>query len=95
MDFFKDAIDTLQIVIILIGAGLGGFGIVNLLEAYGSDNAAGKSQGTKQLMAGIGIAALAFVLIPGLKDLIDDHTASSVPTTTPGAIIRTIDVIDM
>lgn len=94
MDFFKDAIDTLQIVIILIGAGLGGFGIVNLLEAYGSDNAAGKSQGTKQLMAGIGIAALAFVLIPGLKDLIDEHTAGATGETS-GAIIRTIDVIDM
>ncbi|MBQ5320263.1 MAG: conjugative transfer protein [Oscillospiraceae bacterium] len=85
MDFFKDAIDTLQIVLILIGAGLGGYGIVNLLEAYGSDNAAGKSQGTKQLMAGIGIAALAFVLIPGLKDLIDEHTAAA----TTGAIINT------
>lgn len=35
----------------LIGAGLGGWGIVNLLEAYGSDNAGGKSQGMKQFMA--------------------------------------------
>ena len=45
------AVDVLRIVLTLIGAGLGGWGIVNLLEAYGSDNAGGKSQGMKQFMA--------------------------------------------
>ena len=33
------------------GAGLAVWGVVNLLEGYGSDNAAAKSQGIKQLMA--------------------------------------------
>ena len=34
-----------------LGAGLAVWGVVNLLEGYGSDNAAAKSQGIKQLMA--------------------------------------------
>lgn len=44
MSFFTDAVGVLQTVLTLIGAGLGGWGIVNLLEAYGSDNAGGKAQ---------------------------------------------------
>ena len=36
---------------IALGAGLGVWGVVNLLEGYGSDNAAAKSQGIKQFMA--------------------------------------------
>lgn len=43
MSFFTDAVDVLRIVLTLIGAGLGGWGIVNLLEAYGSDNAGGNA----------------------------------------------------
>lgn len=68
--FFTDTIDVLKTVIILIGAGLGGWGIVNLLEGYGNDNAGAKSQGMKQLMAGAGIAILGFVLIPSLSSLV-------------------------
>ncbi len=34
-----------------LGAGLAVWGVVNLLEGYGSDNAGAKSQGMKQLMA--------------------------------------------
>ena len=41
------------------GAGLGVWGVVNLLEGYGSDNPGSKSQGMKQLMAGGGIILLA------------------------------------
>ena len=38
MEFFGQAIDTLSILVIAIGAGLGVWGVVNLLEGYGSDN---------------------------------------------------------
>ncbi|MCM1529755.1 MAG: Maff2 family protein [Alistipes sp.] len=69
MSFFTDAVGVLQTVLTLIGAGLGGWGIVNLLEAYGSDNAGGKSQGMKQLMGGGGIILLAQILIPKLNGL--------------------------
>ena len=52
MAFFSSAIDTLQTLVIALGAGLGVWGVVNLLEGYGSDNPGSKSQGMKQLMAG-------------------------------------------
>ena len=38
MAFFASAIDTLKILVIALGAGLGVWGVVNLLEGYGSDN---------------------------------------------------------
>ena len=40
MAFFASAIDTLKILVIALGAGLGAWGVINLLEGYGSDNAA-------------------------------------------------------
>ena len=55
MQFFSTAVTTLQTLVVALGAGLAVWGVVNLLEGYGSDNAAAKSQGIKQLMAGGGI----------------------------------------
>ena len=40
MEFFNSAVDTLKILVIALGAGLGAWGVVNLLEGYGSDNPA-------------------------------------------------------
>ena len=54
MEFFSSAVDTLQTLVVALGAGLGVWGVVNLLEGYGSDNPGSKSQGMKQLMAGGG-----------------------------------------
>ena len=54
MAFFASAIDTLKILVIALGAGLGAWGVINLLEGYGNDNPGAKSQGMKQLMAGGG-----------------------------------------
>ena len=51
MQFFASAVTTLQTLVVALGAGLAVWGVVNLLEGYGSDNAAAKSQGIKQLMA--------------------------------------------
>ena len=51
MSFFTSAIDTLQILVVALGAGLGAWGVFNLLEGYGNDNPGAKSQGMKQLMA--------------------------------------------
>ena len=69
MDFFNSAIDTLQTLVIAIGAGLGVWGIINLLEGYGNDNPGAKSQGIKQLMSGSGIAIVGMVLVPMLSGL--------------------------
>ena len=69
MEFFDSAIGVLQTLVIALGAGLGVWGIVNLLEGYGNDNAGAKSQGMKQLMAGGGIALIGLLLIPQLSGL--------------------------
>ena len=51
MAFFNSAIDVLQTLVIALGAGLGIWGVINLLEGYGNDNPGAKSQGMKQLSA--------------------------------------------
>lgn len=51
MAFFNSAITVLQALVIAIGAGLGIWGVINLLEGYGNDNPGAKSQGIKQFMA--------------------------------------------
>ena len=67
--FISTACTVLKSVIILIGGGVGVLGIVNLLEAYGGDNASARSQGMKQLMAGLGLILLAIVLVPVLQNM--------------------------
>jgi hypothetical protein len=47
MAFFGEAINTLKVLVIALGAGLGVWGIINLLEGYGNDNPGAKSQGMK------------------------------------------------
>ena len=44
MAFFTSAIDTLKVLVIALGAGLGVWGVINLLEGYGNDNPGAKSQ---------------------------------------------------
>lgn len=50
MEFFNSAVGVLQTLVIALGAGLGIWGVINLLEGYGQDNPASKSQGMKQLI---------------------------------------------
>jgi len=69
MAFFASAIDTLKILVIALGAGLGAWGVVNLLEGYGNDNPGAKSQGIKQLMAGGGVVLIGTQLVPLLSGL--------------------------
>ena len=67
--FFEQAITVLQTLVIALGAGLGIWGVINLLEGYGNDNPGAKSQGMKQLMAGAGVAVVGMVLVPLLSGL--------------------------
>ena len=69
MDFFNSAIEVLQTLVVTLGAGLGVWGGVNMLEGYGSDNPGAKSQGMKQLMAGGGVALIGTTLVPLLSGL--------------------------
>lgn len=69
MAFFNSAVGVLQTLVIALGAGLGIWGAINLLEGYGNDNPGAKSQGMKQLMAGGGVALIGVVLVPLLSGL--------------------------
>ena len=70
MDFFTNAIDVLQTLVIALGGGLCVWGGINLLEGYGQDNPASKSQGIKQLMAGGGVALRSRYTGPPAKEVI-------------------------
>ena len=69
MAFFNAAIGVLQTLVVALGAGLGIWGAINLMEGYGGDNPASKSQGMKQLMAGGGVALIGITLVPLLSGL--------------------------
>lgn len=69
MSFFTSAIGTLEALVVALGAGLAVWGVINLLEGYGSDNPGAKSQGMKQLMAGGRIILLGLTLVPLLSTL--------------------------
>ncbi|MBQ9611935.1 MAG: Maff2 family protein [Lachnospiraceae bacterium] len=69
MAFFQQSITVLQTLVIALGAGLGVWGGINLLEGYGNDNPGAKSQGIKQLMAGGGVALIGTTLVPILGTL--------------------------
>ena len=58
-----------QTLVIALGAGLAVWGVINLMEGYGNDNPAAKSQGIKQLMAGGGVVLIGSTLIPLLSGL--------------------------
>ena len=69
MEFFNSAVDVLKTLVVALGAGLGVWGAVNLMEGYGGDNPSAKSQGMKQLMAGGGVALIGITLVPLLSGL--------------------------
>ena len=62
MDFFNSAVDVLQTLVIALGAGLGIWGGINLMEGYGNDNPGAK-------MAGGGVALIGLTLVPLLSGL--------------------------
>lgn len=69
MGFFTTSVTGLKTVVTAIGAGVGVWGVINLLEGYGNDNPGAKSQGMKQLMAGGGVALIGITLVPLLSGL--------------------------
>ena len=50
MSFFNSAIGVLGTLVVALGAGLGVWGVINLLEGYGNDNPGAKSQGIKHVI---------------------------------------------
>lgn len=70
MEFFTTSITTMSTLVTALGGGLGVWGVINLMEGYGADNPASKSQGVKQLMAGGGVMLLGLKVVPLLASLI-------------------------
>ena len=70
MEFFNSAVTTLQTIVVGLGGALCVWGGINLLEGYGQDNPASKSQGIKQLVAGGGVALIGVTLVPLLAGLV-------------------------
>ena len=50
MAFFQSAVGVLQTLVVALGAGLGIWGAINLMEGYGNDNPGAKSQGMKHVI---------------------------------------------
>ena len=69
MQFFSTAVSQLGTIVIGLGAGLGVWSVINLLEGYGNDNPGAKSQGAKQFVASAGVALIGTTLIPLLTGL--------------------------
>ena len=46
MAFFNSAVDVLQTLVVALGAGLGIWGVINLMEGYGNDNPAANAHVT-------------------------------------------------
>ena len=78
MAFFTSAVNILQTLVVAIGAGLGVWGVINLMEGYGNDNPDNDVYATwnphvvKQRLneAKYVSSALRFVLIPRRKEFI-------------------------
>ena len=45
MEFFASSVGVLQTLVIALGAGLGIWGVINLLEGYGNDNPGANAHG--------------------------------------------------
>lgn len=69
MEFFTEMTDVLGTIVVGIGAALAVWGGINLLEGYGNDNPGSKSQGIKQLVAGIGVGLIGLTIVPMLSGL--------------------------
>ena len=71
-DFINKTVIVLQSLVSLIGAGLAIWGVVNLIEGYSGDNAAAKSQGIKQLMAGLALILVGLFVVPILGNMMNN-----------------------
>ena len=61
---FQNAVGTLQTLVVALGAGLGIWGTINLMEDYGNDNSGAKLQEMKLFIAGGGVALIGTTLVP-------------------------------
>ena len=67
MEVFNTGVTTLVLIVKIIGGALAAWGALNLMEGYGNDNPASKSQGLKQLVAGGGIFLIGKDVVSKIK----------------------------
>ena len=53
MEFFNSAVGVLQTLVVALGAGLGIWGVINLLEGYGQDNPASNAHGVGMVLCDV------------------------------------------
>lgn len=76
MGFFGSAITILQTLVVAIGAGLGVWGVINLMEGYGNDNPGAKSQGINRVTVNRGVKSTWYYIDEFHLLLKEEQTAS-------------------
>ena len=70
MRIFTSAVNILQTLVVAIGAGLGVWGVMNLMEGYGNDNPGLKARESNSLMSGGGVILIGTQLMSASGQLI-------------------------
>ncbi len=69
MAFFKSAVDTLQVIVVGVGAVIAVMGMMDFAEGNSEDNGALKNRGGKKIVSGGAIAFIGITLVPQLATL--------------------------
>ena len=69
VNMWNTIIDVLQTIIVAGGGMLSGFGVIKLFDGQGDGDGAKVSQGRWQLIGGIGLIVVGFLIIPMLGDI--------------------------
>lgn len=64
MGILGTLVDYLSLGVMAVGVILGIFGAIHYFEGHGNDNPGAKSQGGKQVGAGVAIAAIGWGVVP-------------------------------
>lgn len=68
MAFFNSAVDVLQTLVVALGAGLGIWGVINLMEGYGNDNPGANAVGMKHRPHDTRHTCVSLLTVAGVSD---------------------------
>jgi hypothetical protein len=72
MDFFNEAINVVQTVVLVLGFAWAAWGGLTIFRSFDEESGAQRNKGIGQLVAGGGIVAVALLLIPMIGEQFDD-----------------------